>query len=337
MLGVEGELPATVLMLLTPEDAEKICVMLGLEPHSDLAPSALGEIGNVVGTSYLNALAGMTGLEIEPTPPATVTDFLGAIVESVLAVRAAASDRTLLLDSSLVIEGEDCSIVFLLVPDHGGAEELLERIGVVMSDLMARMGELCASGTPGDSLVALGLGSCIGLVLLDRRKGVAGLAHIVLPAADGHGRDLNPLKFADKAVPELIRQVVALGGRKPMLEAIVVGGASMFAGAGSTLEVGVRNEAAVKAALAKARADRVHAEDTGGTKGRTVRVDPVTGVVTVRKAGAQGRAAYPQFPHFPQVTCTPGGGLRWPAFSSSTTPRSCARWCRTLWPRRVTK
>lgn len=130
MLGVEGEMPAAVLMLLSPDDAGKICVMLGLEPDSDLAPSALGEIGNVVGTSYLNALAGMTGLEIEPTPPATVTDMLGAIVESVLAVRAASSDRTLLLDSSLVIEGEDCSIVFLLVPDHGGAEELLERIGV---------------------------------------------------------------------------------------------------------------------------------------------------------------------------------------------------------------
>jgi chemotaxis protein CheC len=130
MLGVEGELPGTVLMLLTPENAEKICVMLGLPPDSDLAPSALGEIGNVVGTSYLNALAGMTGLEVEPTPPATVTDMLGAIVQSVLAVRAMSSDRTLLLDSSLIVEGEDCSIVFLLVPDHGGAEELLERIGV---------------------------------------------------------------------------------------------------------------------------------------------------------------------------------------------------------------
>jgi len=130
MLGVEGELPGTVLMLLTPENAEKICVMLGLPPDSELAPSALGEIGNVVGTSYLNALAGMTGIDVEPTPPTTVTDMLGAIVESVLAVRAASSDRTLLLDSSLIVEGEDCSIVFLLVPDHGGAEELLERIGV---------------------------------------------------------------------------------------------------------------------------------------------------------------------------------------------------------------
>lgn len=130
MLGVEGELPGTVLMLLTPENAEKICVMLGLPPDSELAPSALGEIGNVVGTSYLNALAGMTGIAVEPTPPTTVTDMLGAIVESILVVRAASSDRTLLLDSSLIVEGEDCSIVFLLVPDHGGAEELLERIGL---------------------------------------------------------------------------------------------------------------------------------------------------------------------------------------------------------------
>ena len=160
-----------------------------------------------------------------------------------------------------------------------------------MSDLMARMGELCASATAGDSLVALGLGSCIGLVLLDRRKGVAGLAHIVLPAAEGHA-ELNPLKFADKAVPELVRQVIALGGRKPMLEAVLVGGASMFAGAGSTLEVGARNAAAVKAALAKERI-RIHAEDTGGTKGRTVRVDPPTGVVTVRKAGSKDEQLYP--------------------------------------------
>jgi chemotaxis protein CheC len=117
-------------MLLTPDNAEKICVMLGLAPESELAPSALAEIGNVVGTSYLNALAGMTGLALDPTPPATVTDFLGAIVETVLTVRAASSDHTLLLDSSLVIEGEDCSIVFLLVPDHGGAGELLERVGL---------------------------------------------------------------------------------------------------------------------------------------------------------------------------------------------------------------
>ena len=160
-----------------------------------------------------------------------------------------------------------------------------------MSELMARMGELCASSTPGDMLIALGLGSCIGLVLVDRRKGVAGLAHVVLPASEGNAA-ASAYKFADVAVPELINRVVALGARKPLLEAILVGGASMFAGAGSTLEVGSRNEAAVRAQLQQARV-KVVASATGGTRGRTVRVDPATGIVSFREAGAKDQQIYP--------------------------------------------
>ena len=62
-----------------------------------------------------------------------------------------------------------------------------------MSDTMVRMGELAASKTAGDMLVTLGLGSCIGLVLLDRRMGVAGLAHVVLPDSGGH-TEVNQLQ-----------------------------------------------------------------------------------------------------------------------------------------------
>jgi chemotaxis protein CheC len=129
-LGVLGDMPSIVLMLLTPSDASAICGLLGLEPDSEYAESALGEIGNVVGTSYLNALADMTGLELEPTPPATATDMLGSLVQAVLASRASVSDSALLLDSSMIVEGEGCSIIFLLSPDHGGAGELLSRLGV---------------------------------------------------------------------------------------------------------------------------------------------------------------------------------------------------------------
>ena len=65
---------------------------------------------------------------------------------------------------------------------------------------MVRMGELAASAVAGDVLVSLGLGSCIGLALLDRRLGVAGLAHVVLPESGGHAQR-NAWKFADFAVP----------------------------------------------------------------------------------------------------------------------------------------
>jgi chemotaxis protein CheD len=153
-----------------------------------------------------------------------------------------------------------------------------------MAETMVRMGELAASSGAADVLVSLGLGSCIGLALVDRRTRVAGLAHVVLPASDGHAGGQNPLKFADRAVPELIDRVVRLGARAPKLEAVLVGGASMFAVTSTTLEVGQRNEAAVRDQL-KARRIPVVAAETGGNRGRTIRVHVSDMRVTVREAG----------------------------------------------------
>jgi chemotaxis protein CheD len=152
-----------------------------------------------------------------------------------------------------------------------------------MAETMVRMGELVATASAGDVLVSLGLGSCIGLALLDRRMGVAGLAHVVLPASDGHNGQ-NRFKFADHAVPELIDRVIALGGRKARLEAVLVGGASIFAVSSASLDVGQRNEAAVRELLAAKRIPVVAAA-TGGKKGRTIRVDPATSAVSVKEAG----------------------------------------------------
>ena len=148
---------------------------------------------------------------------------------------------------------------------------------------MVRMGELATSAVAGDVLVSLGLGSCIGLALLDRRLSVAGLAHVVLPASSSSTVP-GTWKFADHAVPELIDRMVKLGARRPMLEAVLVGGASMFAVSNSSLEVGQRNEAAVRDLL---RAERINviATETGGSRGRTIRVYVGSHKVTVREAG----------------------------------------------------
>ena len=130
VLGIVGEMPASVLLLFTPRDAELMCGLLGVEAGTEIGVSALMEIGNIVGSSYINALAEMTGLAIEPAPPAAATDFLGAIVQTVLAEQAGAGDSALLLDSDLVVEREDCSVSFLLVPDAGGVELMLGRLGL---------------------------------------------------------------------------------------------------------------------------------------------------------------------------------------------------------------
>jgi chemotaxis protein CheD len=152
-----------------------------------------------------------------------------------------------------------------------------------MSETMVRMGELAVSAVADDVLVSLGLGSCIGVAVLDRRVGVAGLAHVVLPASGGHP-PAGSYKFADVAVPELVERVVAGGGRRPLLEAVLVGGASMFAVSTASLEVGQRNDTAVRDQLAALRIPVIAAE-TGGDRGRTIRVHVGSNRVTVREAG----------------------------------------------------
>jgi chemotaxis protein CheD len=154
---------------------------------------------------------------------------------------------------------------------------------MLAAETMVRMGEIAVSDTPGDVLVALGLGSCIGLVLLDRRTRTAGLAHVVLPQSTGHPAD-NPMKFADRAVPELVSRLIGMGSRPGALEAVMVGGASMFAVSATSLEVGMRNEAAVREQLGGLRIP-ILATATGGSRGRTIRVDVASSGVTVREAG----------------------------------------------------
>jgi chemotaxis protein CheC len=130
VLPIVGELDAVVLMLFTKRDEEILCSLLGVEAGSELGRSALAEVGNIIGTAYVNALSAVTGLEVEPAPPQTATDMLGAIVETVLAQNAAQHDLALLLDSDLVVENEACSFSFVLVPSAESVGELLRRLGL---------------------------------------------------------------------------------------------------------------------------------------------------------------------------------------------------------------
>lgn len=129
-IPLDGDFDATALMLFPEADVATLCGLLGLEPDSEYAASALGEVVNILCASYLGALGDMTGLQIELGPPEQVMDMLGAIMGSILAMSAGASDITLMLDSALIIEGEACSLSFLLIPSSDGVEDLLSQLGL---------------------------------------------------------------------------------------------------------------------------------------------------------------------------------------------------------------
>jgi chemotaxis protein CheD len=154
-----------------------------------------------------------------------------------------------------------------------------------VAELVVRMGEIAATQHAGDVLVGLGLGSCIGLVLVEDRGSVAAMAHVVLP--ESNGKIGTAGKFADTAIPQLIHEITSIGANRSRLSAVLVGGAQMFALGGSgAMDIGMRNETAVRALLGAERIPVVGAA-TGGSRGRTIRVHPGGGVLSKEAGGAE--------------------------------------------------
>lgn len=145
-----------------------------------------------------------------------------------------------------------------------------------------------AVGREGDVLVTLGLGSCVAVLLHDPVARVGGMAHVLLPEASLARDRSNPARFASTAVPLLVEEVCAAGGRKGRLTARLAGGASMFANLMSpdTLNMGERNVIAARKALEELGIPVV-GEAVGADYGRSVRFRVGEGVVVVSSVGRE--------------------------------------------------
>jgi chemotaxis protein CheD len=151
------------------------------------------------------------------------------------------------------------------------------------------MGEYAVARGEG-ALVALGLGSCVAVILLDRHTRVGGMVHVVLPAASlARGHD-KPARSAETAIPLLVGAMKIAGADIARIMARLVGGASMFANLlpAGNVPMGERNVLAVRAAL-RAAGVPVVSESVGDTIGRSVWFDVARGSVLVRSVGREDR------------------------------------------------
>lgn len=151
------------------------------------------------------------------------------------------------------------------------------------------MSQLKTAKSP-ELLAVYGIGSCIILSIYDAARQIGGLAHIMLP--DSAGMDMtsiNPVKFADTAVPALIEAVLDEGALRIGLEAKIFGGSEMFPPTEDfTNTIGRDNTNAVKAVLRKHNIP-LKSEDTGGTHGRSIEFDLSSGKVKVFIVGEEMR------------------------------------------------
>jgi len=158
-----------------------------------------------------------------------------------------------------------------------------------MSIINVGMAELHALNHPG-VLVTLGLGSCVGIALYDRKSRVIGLAHIMLPSSTNIKKNDNEAKFADTAIVELLNSMYKLGAYKGNITAKLAGGAQMFSFNNSSdiMKIGERNVIATKEKL-KELGITIMAEDTGENFGRTIEFYSEDGSLRIKRLGHDTR------------------------------------------------
>lgn len=142
------------------------------------------------------------------------------------------------------------------------------------------------------ALVTYALGSCIGICLYDAALKIGGLAHILLPKLPENSPRDQMNRYADSCLPNLVKEMEALGCSRSRLLAKIAGGAKMFEVADDSAfgNIGARNVASVKETLAQLQI-RIVAEDTGKNFGRTVYFYTDTGIMVV-KSFAKGTFNY---------------------------------------------
>jgi chemotaxis protein CheD len=138
------------------------------------------------------------------------------------------------------------------------------------------------SGIENDTLVTVGLGSCVAVLLHDAEARVGGLAHFLLPTPALSRLDSNPAKFPQTAIPRLLELMVAEGAKPHRITARLAGGASMFASLAppGTIHMGERNLVAARQVLNTQGVPLV-GEAVGGDFGRTVSLRVSDGRVEV--------------------------------------------------------
>jgi chemotaxis protein CheD len=158
-----------------------------------------------------------------------------------------------------------------------------------MKPLVVGVGEGGVSRDPDAMLVTYALGSCVAVMLHDPVAKVAGMVHYMLPESSmsREKSDAQPWMFADTGISHLLRATLEQGAEKRRLVISAAGGAQIM-NDNSMFNIGKRNCLALRKALWKFGLI-AHAEETGGTVARTVRMEVGSGRVWLQAPGGEPR------------------------------------------------
>ncbi|MCF6097053.1 chemotaxis protein CheC [Thermovorax subterraneus] len=137
---IEGELEFNILFIIQPAGTLNLLkIMLGQEKLelnlTALEESALKEMGNIIASAFVAALADFTRLSLRISVPCLAIDMAGAILSVPLSLYGYIGDTAFLLETEFEEGLDDIKVHFFLIPDDDSAfKVLLNTIGVRTSD-----------------------------------------------------------------------------------------------------------------------------------------------------------------------------------------------------------
>lgn len=135
-MPIEGDVPGHIAFLMPWRSAQALWrMLLGSQPQSqfeisEMDASAMLEVGNIINSSFLNAIADMTGFAMHATPSSLAIEMCSAILDAIM-VEASEKDhyalaiRTIISDYEGSIEG-----FFVYVPSAWGLQILVSSLGL---------------------------------------------------------------------------------------------------------------------------------------------------------------------------------------------------------------
>ena len=141
-LRIEGDVKGSMFFVLPVEQASRFIQKLVQDDTidfltgavSEIAASALQELGNILSGSYLSALSDFTSLHIVPTVPALSVDMVGAIISFGLVEISQVSDSVIVINTTISDEeastGEVVTGHFFLLPEPDSFHTIFQALGV---------------------------------------------------------------------------------------------------------------------------------------------------------------------------------------------------------------
>lgn len=139
LIKIDGDIDGMILYVFDNDFIENVMnaffskSFTSYDELNEMEISAFNEIGNIMASSYVNALASMTGLTINISTPSMCIDMAGAILSVPSIEFARVGNKVLFIDDSFRFGGssEKVKSNMILVPEMESLNKLFSMLGVI--------------------------------------------------------------------------------------------------------------------------------------------------------------------------------------------------------------